>query len=207
MSYSLPSLPYSYDALEPHFDKQTMEIHHSKHHQAYLNNANAALESLPEFASLSAEELIAKLDKVPAEKKAVLRNNAGGHANHSLFWKGLKLGTALGGDLKAAIERDFGNVDAFKEKFEQAAATRFGSGWAWLVLKEDGKLAVVSTANQDSPLMGEAISGASGYPIVALDVWEHAYYLKYQNRRPDYIKAFWNVVNWDEAAARFAAAK
>ncbi len=207
MSYSLPSLPYAYDALEPHFDKQTMEIHHSKHHQAYVNNANAALESLPEFASLSAEELIAKLDKVPAEKKAALRNNAGGHANHSLFWKGLKLGTTLGGDLKAAIERDFGSVDAFKEKFEQAAATRFGSGWAWLVLKEDGKLAVVSTANQDSPLMGEAISGASGYPIVALDVWEHAYYLKYQNRRPDYIKAFWNVVNWDEAAARFAAAK
>lgn len=207
MSYSLPSLPYAYDALEPHFDKQTMEIHHSKHHQAYVNNAKAALESLPEFASLSAEELIAKLDKVPAEKKALLRNNAGGHANHSLFWKGLKLGTTLVGDLKAAIERDFGSVDAFKEKFEQAAATRFGSGWAWLVLKEDGKLAVVSTANQDSPLMGEAISGASGYPIVALDVWEHAYYLKYQNRRPDYIKAFWNVVNWDEAAARFAAAK
>lgn len=207
MSYSLPSLPYAYDALEPHFDKQTMEIHHSKHHQAYVNNANAALESLPEFASLSAEELIAKLDKVPAEKKAVLRNNAGGHANHSLFWKGLKLGTTLGGALKAAIERDFGSVDAFKEKFEQAAATRFGSGWAWLVLKEDGKLAVVSTANQDSPLMGEAVSGASGYPIVALDVWEHAYYLKYQNRRPDYIKAFWNVVNWDEAAAHFATAK
>ncbi|MGL9751580.1 MAG: superoxide dismutase [Mn] [Symbiopectobacterium sp.] len=207
MSYSLPSLPYAYDALEPHFDKQTMEIHHSKHHQAYVNNANAALESLPEFASLSAEELIAKLDKIPAEKKVVLRNNTGGHANHSLFWKSLKLGTTLGGDLKAAIERDFGSVDAFKEKFEQVAATRCGSGWAWLVLKEDGKLAVVSTANQDSPLMGEAISGASGYPIVVLDVWEHSYYLKYQNRRPDYIKAFWNVVNWDEAAARFAAAK
>ncbi|PWC12306.1 superoxide dismutase [Mn] [Brenneria roseae subsp. americana] len=207
MSYSLPSLPYAYDALEPHFDKQTMEIHHTKHHQTYVNNANAALESLPEFASLSAEALIAQLDKVPAEKKTVLRNNAGGHANHSLFWKGLKLGTTLAGDLKAAIERDFGSVDAFKEKFEQAAATRFGSGWAWLVLKDDGKLAVVSTANQDSPLMGEAISGASGYPIVGLDVWEHAYYLKYQNRRPDYIKAFWNVVNWDEAASRFAQAK
>ncbi|QTF06569.1 superoxide dismutase [Mn] [Brenneria izadpanahii] len=207
MSYSLPSLPYAYDALEPHFDKQTMEIHHSKHHQTYVNNANAALESLPEFAKLSAEELIAQLDKVPAEKKTALRNNAGGHANHSLFWKGLKLGTTLTGDLKAAIERDFGSVDAFKEKFEQAAATRFGSGWAWLVLKDDGKLAVVSTANQDSPLMGEAISGVSGYPIIALDVWEHAYYLKYQNRRPDYIKAFWNVVNWDEAAKRFAEAK
>ncbi|WP_263064205.1 superoxide dismutase [Mn] [Dickeya dadantii] len=207
MSYSLPSLPYAYDALEPHFDKQTMEIHHSKHHQAYVNNANAALESLPEFAGLSAEELITKLDQLPADKKGPLRNNAGGHANHSLFWKGLKLGTTLTGELKAAIERDFGSVDTFKEKFEQAAATRFGSGWAWLVLKDDGKLAVVSTANQDSPLMGEAISGASGYPIVALDVWEHAYYLKYQNRRPDYIKAFWSVVNWDEAAKRFAEAQ
>ncbi|WP_409159739.1 superoxide dismutase [Mn] [Pectobacterium sp. B2J-2] len=207
MSYSLPSLPYAYDALEPHFDKETMEIHHSKHHQAYVNNTNAALESLPELAKLPVEELIAQLDKVPAEKKAALRNNAGGHANHSLFWKGLKAGTTLGGDLKAAIERDFGSVDAFKEKFEQAAATRFGSGWAWLVLKDDGKLAVVSTANQDSPLMGEAISGTSGYPLIALDVWEHAYYLKFQNRRPDYAKAFWNVVNWDEAAARFAGAK
>ncbi len=207
MSYTLPSLPYAYDALEPHFDKQTMEIHHSKHHQAYVNNANAALESLPdELKNLSAEELIAQLDKVPAEKRTALRNNAGGHANHSLFWKGLKKGTQLTSELKAAIERDFGSVDAFKEKFEQAAATRFGSGWAWLVYK-DSKLAVVSTANQDSPLMGESVSGASGYPIVGLDVWEHAYYLKYQNRRPDYIKAFWDVVNWDEAAKRFADVK
>ena len=207
MSYTLPSLPYAYDALEPHFDKQTMEIHHSKHHQAYVNNANATLESLPELAKLTAEELIAQLDKVPAEKRTALRNNAGGHANHSFFWKGLKLGTELKGDLKAAIERDFGSVDKFKEEFEKAAATRFGSGWAWLVLKADGKLAVVSTANQDSPLMGETVSGASGYPIAGLDVWEHAYYLKFQNRRPDYIKEFWNVVNWDEAAARFAAKK
>ena len=204
MSYTLPSLPYAYDALEPHFDKQTMEIHHTKHHQTYVNNANAALESLPEFANLSAEELITKLDQLPADKKTVLRNNAGGHANHSLFWKGLKTGTTLQGDLKAAIERDFGSVENFKAEFEKAAATRFGSGWAWLVLKGD-KLAVVSTANQDSPLMGEAISGASGFPIIGLDVWEHAYYLKFQNRRPDYIKAFWDVVNWDEAAARFAA--
>lgn len=165
------------------------------------------LESFPELADLSVEDLIKDLDKVPAEKRTFMRNNAGGHANHSLFWKGLKLGTTLAGDLKAAIERDFGSVDSFKEKFEQAAATRFGSGWAWLVLKDDGKLAVVSTANQDSPLMGEAVSGVSGFPIVGLDVWEHAYYLKFQNRRPDYIKAFWNVVNWDEAAARFAQAK
>ncbi|SQI44165.1 Superoxide dismutase [Mn] [Leminorella richardii] len=207
MSYTLPPLPYAYDALEPHFDKQTMEIHHSKHHQAYVNNANAALESLPdELKNLSAEDLIAQLDRIPAEKRAILRNNAGGHANHSLFWKGLKLGTQLTGDLKAAIERDFGSVDEFKAKFEQAATTRFGSGWAWLVY-QDGKLAVVSTANQDSPLMGENFSGASGYPIVGLDVWEHAYYLKYQNRRPDYIKAFWDVVNWDEAAKRFADVK
>jgi Fe-Mn family superoxide dismutase len=205
MSYSLPSLPYAYDALEPHFDKQTMEIHHTKHHQTYVNNANAALEGT-EFADLPVEELITKLDQVPADKKTVLRNNAGGHANHSFFWKGLKTGTTLGGELKAAIEKDFGSVDAFKEAFEKAAATRFGSGWAWLV-KKDGKLAVVSTANQDNPLMGEAIAGASGTPIVGLDVWEHAYYLKYQNKRPDYIKAFWEVVNWDVAAENFAAAK
>lgn len=206
MAYQLPALPYAYDALEPHFDKETMEIHHSKHHQAYVNNANAALESLPELAALSAEELIAQLDKVPAEKRTVLRNNAGGHANHSFFWKGLKLGTSLGSELEAAIVEAFGSVEEFKTKFEQAAATRFGSGWAWLVVK-DGKLAVVSTANQDSPLMGEAVAGCSGTPILGLDVWEHAYYLKFQNRRPDYIKAFWTVVNWDEAAARFAEAK
>ncbi|MGQ8776618.1 superoxide dismutase [Mn] [Serratia sp. NA_112.1] len=206
MSYSLPSLPYAYDALEPHFDKQTMEIHHTKHHQTYVNNANTVLEAYPELAQYSVEDLIQDLDKVPADKRTFMRNNAGGHANHSLFWKGLKIGTTLGGSLKAAIERDFGSVEKFQEEFEKAAATRFGSGWAWLVLKGD-KLAVVSTANQDSPLMGEAVAGASGFPIVGLDVWEHAYYLKYQNKRPDYIKAFWNVVNWDEAAARFAAKK
>ncbi|MFO3873075.1 superoxide dismutase [Mn] [Serratia marcescens] len=206
MSYSLPSLPYAYDALEPHFDKQTMEIHHTKHHQTYVNNANTVLEAYPELAKYSVEELIQDLDKVPADKRTFMRNNAGGHANHSFFWKNLKTGTTLGGDLKAAIERDFGSVEKFQEEFEKAAATRLGSGWAWLVLK-DGKLAVVSTANQDSPLMGEAVAGASGFPIIGLDVWEHAYYLKYQNKRPDYIKAFWNVVNWDEAAARFAAKK
>ncbi|MGV3346476.1 superoxide dismutase [Mn] [Enterobacteriaceae bacterium LUAb1] len=205
MSYTLPALPYAYDALEPHFDKQTMEIHHTKHHQAYINNANAALEGT-EFASLPVNELLTKLDRVPADKKAVLRNNAGGHANHSFFWKGLKTGTTLQGALKAAIEEEFGSVDAFKEVFEKAAATRFGSGWAWLV-KKAGKLAVVSTANQDSPLMGEAIAGASGTPIIGLDVWEHAYYLKYQNKRPDYIKAFWNVVNWDQAAELYATTK
>lgn len=202
MSYSLPPLPYEYDALEPHFDKQTMEIHHTKHHQTYVNNANAQLEGTA-FADLPVEELITKLDQVPADKKTALRNNAGGHANHSFFWKGLKKGTTLQGELKAAIESNFGSIDAFKAEFEKAAASRFGSGWAWLVKKGD-KLEVVSTANQDSPLMGEAISGASGYPIIGLDVWEHAYYLKYQNKRPDYIKAFWEVVNWDEAASRFS---
>ncbi|KYP97229.1 superoxide dismutase [Sodalis-like endosymbiont of Proechinophthirus fluctus] len=205
MSFTLPSLPYGYEAMEPYFDKETMEIHHTKHHQTYVNNANGVLESLPEFANLQVEDLIQKLDQLPADKKTVLRNNAGGHANHSLFWKGLKQGTTLQGELKSAIERDFGSIDAFKEAFEKAAATRFGSGWAWLV-KKDGKLAVVSTANQDNPLMGEEISGTSGYPILGLDVWEHAYYLKYQNRRPDYIKSFWNLVNWDETAARFSHA-
>ena len=176
MSYSLPSLPYAYDALEPHFDKQTMEIHHTKHHQTYVNNANTVLEAYPELAKYSVEELIQDLDKVPADKRTFMRNNAGGHANHSFFWKNLKTGTTLGGDLKAAIERDFGSVEKFREEFEKAAATRFGSGWARLVLK-DGKLAVVSTA-PDSPLMGEAVAGASGFPIIGLDVWEHAYYLK-----------------------------
>lgn len=202
MAYQLPALPYAYDALEPHFDTQTMEIHHSKHHQAYVNNANAVLANLPEWEKLSAEELIARLAELPENVRTPLRNNAGGHANHSLFWQILKTGTTLQGKLKAAIERDFGSVEVFQAEFEKAAATRFGSGWAWLVY-EDGKLKVVSTANQDSPLMGQAVSGASGYPIIGLDVWEHAYYLKFQNRRPDYIKAFWQVVNWDEAARRF----
>ena len=202
MAYQLPALSYAYDALEPHFDAQTMEIHHSKHHQAYVNNANAVLANLPEWEKLSAEELIARLAELPENVRTPLRNNAGGHANHSLFWQILKTGTTLQGKLKAAIERDFGSVEAFQAEFEKAAATRFGSGWAWLVY-EGGKLKVVSTANQDSPLMGQAVSGASGYPIIGLDVWEHAYYLKFQNRRPDYIKAFWQVVNWDEAARRF----
>ncbi|MDH3000849.1 superoxide dismutase [Chelonobacter oris] len=202
MAYTLPELPYAYDALEPHFDKETMEIHHAKHHQAYVNNANAVLETLPEWQDKCPGELISNLDKIPADKRTALRNNAGGHANHSLFWKGLKVGTTLQGALKDAIVRDFGSVEAFQTEFEKAATTRFGSGWAWLVLN-DGKLSVVSTANQDSPLMGKEIAGAEGYPILGLDVWEHAYYLKFQNRRPDYIKTFWNVVNWDEAGTRF----
>ncbi|WP_420885617.1 superoxide dismutase [Mn] [Candidatus Steffania adelgidicola] len=198
----LPALSYAYDALEPYFDKETMEIHHAKHHQTYINNTNDTLKSLPVFANLPVEDLIQKLDQVPLDKKNIVRNNAGGHANHSFFWKILKQGTVLQGELKNAIERDFGSVDTFKVVFEKAAATHFGSGWVWLV-KKDEILAVVSTVNQDSPLMGKAISGTSGYPILGLDIWEHAYYLKYQNRRLDYIKSFWNVVNWDEAASRF----
>ncbi|MFN4252915.1 superoxide dismutase [Mn] [Deinococcus sp.] len=207
MAYELPQLPYAYDALEPHIDARTMEIHHTKHHQAYIDNANKALEGT-EFASLSVEELITKLDQVPADKKGALRNNAGGHANHSLFWTvmGPQASGQPGGELADAITAAFGSFDAFKEKFEDAAKTRFGSGWAWLVVK-DGALAVVSTANQDSPLMGEAVAGVSGTPILGVDVWEHAYYLNYQNKRPDYLKAFWNVVNWDEVARRYTAAK
>ncbi|STY99423.1 Superoxide dismutase [Mn] [Moraxella lacunata] len=201
MSFTLPELGYSYDALEPHFDKETMEIHHSRHHQAYVNNANAALEGT-EWADKSAEEVIANLSALPADKQTAVRNNAGGHANHSLFWTILKTGTELKGSLKDAIVRDFGSVEAFQEQFEKAAATRFGSGWAWLV-KQGDKLAVVSTANQDSPLMGKNVAGCEGTPIIGLDVWEHAYYLKYQNKRPDYIKAFWNVVNWDKAQENF----
>ena len=207
MAYTLPPLPYAYDALEPHIDARTMEIHHTKHHQTYIDNANKALEGT-EFADLPVEELIQKLDSVPADKKGALRNNAGGHANHSLFWQvmGQGKGGQPSGELLEAINSAFGSFDAFKQKFEDAAKTRFGSGWAWLVVK-DSKLDVVSTANQDNPLMGEAVAGVSGTPILGVDVWEHAYYLNYQNKRPDYLAAFWNVVNWDEVAKRYAAAK
>lgn len=207
MPYSLPPLPYAYDALEPYIDSETMHLHHDKHHQTYVNNANAALPSLPtELQTLSPEELIKNLDKVPADKLTAIRNNVGGHVNHTLFWELLKVGTELRGELKVAIERDFGSVDAFKEKFASAAASRFGSGWAWLVV-QNGRLAVVSTANQDNPSMGEKYAATSGTPILTLDVWEHAYYLKYQNRRVDYIGAFWNVVNWDKVSELYSAAQ
>lgn len=207
MAYTLPQLPYAYDALAPHIDQRTMEIHHTKHHQTYIDNANKALEGT-EFADLPVEELIQKLDSLPSDKKGALRNNAGGHANHSLFWQvlGPNQGGQPSGELMDAINQAFGSYDAFKQKFEDAAKTRFGSGWAWLVVK-NGQLEVVSTANQDNPLMGEAVAGVSGTPILGVDVWEHAYYLNYQNRRPDYLAAFWNVVNWDEVARRYAAAK
>lgn len=207
MAYSLPALPYAYDALEPSIDAQTMEIHHTKHHQAYITKVNAAIEG-SDLESKSIEDLVSDLSAVPEEKRGAVRNNGGGHANHSLFWTVMapNAGGSPSGDLAAAIESDLGGFDAFKEAFSNAAATRFGSGWAWLVVK-DGKLVVGSTANQDSPLMGEAVAGISGTPILGLDVWEHAYYLKYQNRRPDYVSAFFNVVNWDAVAERFAAAK
>lgn len=207
MTYTLPPLPYAYDALEPHIDSRTMEIHHTKHHQTYIDNANKALAGT-EFEGLSVEELIQKLDQLPADKKGPLRNNAGGHANHSLFWTvlGQGKGGQPSGELLEAINSAFSSFEAFKEKFETAATTRFGSGWAWLVVR-GGKLEVVSTANQDNPLMGEAIAGVSGTPILGVDVWEHAYYLNYQNKRADYLKAFWNVVNWDEVAQRYASAK
>ena len=201
MAYELPALPYAHDALEPHIDARTMEIHHGKHHQAYINNVNGALEGNEELAGKSVEDLVSDLDSVPEDIRGAVRNNGGGHANHSLFWSvmGPGKGGEPGGDLGAAIAATFGSFDAFKDAFAQAGATRFGSGWAWLVV-DGGNLAVTSTANQDSPLM----EGKT--PILGLDVWEHAYYLNYQNRRPDYIGAFWNVVDWDAVAARFAAA-
>lgn len=202
MAYTLPPLPYSYDALEPYFDKETMEIHHSRHHQTYVNSLNAALEG-SELSTLAVDDVITKLDEVPADKRTAVRNHGGGHSNHSFFWKNLKTGTTLSGDLKAAIGKEFGSFEAFQQQFNKAATTVFGSGWAWLVVK-DGTLKIVTTHNQDSPLMGEAVAGTSGFPIIGLDVWEHAYYLKYRNKRPDYISAFWNVINWDEASSRFA---
>lgn len=203
MAYSLPALPYAKDALEPHIDAQTMEIHHTKHHQAYITNANKALEGKGELGNWPVEQLISDLSKVPEDIRTVVRNNAGGHANHSLFWTviGPNAGGKPTGELAAAIDSTFGSFDAFKEKFAAAATTRFGSGWAWLSADKTGKLIVESTPNQDNPLM----EGRT--PLLGLDVWEHAYYLKYQNRRPDYITAFWNVVNWPEVARRFADAK
>ena len=206
MPYSLPELPYAYDALQPHIDARTMEIHHTNHHQAYIDKVNAALEGSG-LESKSIEELISDLNTVPEGKRTAVRNNGGGHANHTLFWNIMSQngGDQPSGDLAAAIDMDLAGFDAFKEAFTGAAATRFGSGWAWLVLK-DGKLAIGSTANQDSPLMGQDIAGLSGTPILGLDVWEHAYYLNYQNRRPDYISAWLNVINWDEVARPFANA-
>ena len=201
MAYSLPELGYAYDALEPHIDARTMEIHHSKHHNGYVTKTNAALEG-SDLLNKSVEELISDLSSVPEDKRTAVRNNGGGHANHSLFWSVIS-GSGGGsptGDLAAAIDAEFGSFDAFKEKFSAAAGTRFGSGWAWLSV-DGGKLVIESTPNQDNPLM----EGRT--PVLGLDVWEHAYYLNYQNRRPDYVAAFFNVVDWEAVGKRYAAAK
>lgn len=202
MTYTLPDLPYAYDALEPYIDEETMHLHHDKHHNTYVTNLNAAIEKYPELGEKTVEELLSDMDAVPTDIKTAVRNNGGGHANHSFFWEILapNAGGEPTGAIKEAINEAFGDFSSFKEEFKKAAAGRFGSGWAWLVL-ENGKLAITSTANQDSPLM----EGKT--PILGLDVWEHAYYLKYKNVRPDYIAAFWNVINWDEVNKRFEAAK
>ncbi|MGG4490026.1 superoxide dismutase SodA [Metabacillus idriensis] len=202
MAYELPQLPYAYDALEPHIDKETMNIHHTKHHNTYITNVNAALEGHEDLLSKSVEELVSNLDAVPEAARTAVRNNGGGHANHSLFWTVLSPngGGAPSGELADKINSKFGSFETFKEEFAKAGATRFGSGWAWLVVN-NGELEVTSTPNQDSPLM----EGKT--PILGLDVWEHAYYLNYQNRRPDYISSFWNVVNWEEVTRRYEEAK
>lgn len=203
MSHTLPALNYAYDALEPHIDALTMEIHHSRHHQTYINNLNAALEGAPELAALPVEELLRRFDTLPATLQGAVRNHGGGHANHALFWLVMSPqgGGEPGGELALAIKRELGGFDAFKHAFTQAALSRFGSGWAWLVVDKAGRLQVESSANQDSPLM-------HGHtPILGLDVWEHAYYLKYQNKRPDYIAAFYQVVDWAEVARRYQAAR
>lgn len=202
MAHQLPDLPYPANALEPHIDEQTMNIHHDRHHNTYVTNLNAALEQAPELQSKSVEELISDLDSVPENIRTAVRNNGGGHANHTLFWQviGPDGGGAPTGAVAEAIDRELGGFDKFKEDFTKAATTRFGSGWAWLVVGKDGKLAVTSTPNQDNPL-SEGLT-----PILGLDVWEHAYYLKYQNKRPDYISAFWNIINWDEVNKRYESA-
>lgn len=201
--HELPALPYPYNALEPHIDALTMEIHHSRHHATYVNNLNAALEGHPELQEKSIEDLLRNLNEVPESIRTAVRNNGGGHANHSLFWQIMSPngGGQPTGELAEAINRTFGSFEKFKEEFTKAALTRFGSGWAWLVVKPNGSLAVYSLPNQDSPYM------EGDTPILGLDVWEHAYYLKYQNKRPDYVAAWWNVVNWDEVNKRYLAAK
>lgn len=207
MSYSLPPLPYAYDALEPHFDALTMEIHHGKHHQTYVNNLNNAVSEAG-LGAAPVEALIEQLENVPESWRTTVRNNGGGHANHSLFWTILSAkGGRPSGEVARAIDSELGGFDAFKDAFTKAAQTRFGSGWAWLTVGQDGKLLVESSANQDSPLMGEFAGLSGGTPILTLDVWEHAYYLNYQNRRPDYIAAFFHIINWEEVNRRYLAAQ
>jgi Fe-Mn family superoxide dismutase len=204
MIFELPNLSYSTDALEPHFDARTMEIHHGKHHQTYINNLNNALEGDDQLLQLKVDDLISDFSVIPESIQGAVRNQGGGHANHSFFWESLSPegGGIPKGALNDAIASSFGDFESMKKAFTQAALTRFGSGWAWLIQKSDGSLAVTSTPNQDSPLM-EGIAEVTGKPIIGLDVWEHAYYLNYQNRRPDYIAAFWNVVDWEKAGSLF----
>jgi superoxide dismutase, Fe-Mn family len=211
MTFTLPDLPYAHTALDPVIDTQTMEIHHGKHHNGYVTNLNKALESAPKLAAKSIEDLIGDLSAVPENIRTAVRNNGGGHANHALFWTILAApgkggGGSPTGALADAIEKELGGFDKFKADFANAGATRFGSGWAWLCVKDDGKLCVCSTPNQDSPLM-KGVVDCPAKPILGLDVWEHAYYLKYQNRRPDYIAAWWSVVNWAQVAKNYEAAK
>lgn len=203
MAFELPPLPYDYSALEPHIDTQTMQIHHDKHHGTYVTNVNNAIAGNAELEAMSAEELIKNLDRVPEDKRAAVRNNGGGHVNHTMFWEimGPGGGGEPTGELSAAINSAFGSFDALKEAVNKAGIGRFGSGWAWLVLGSDGKLSITSTPNQDNPLMD-----GSGTPVLGVDVWEHAYYLKYQNRRPDYLAAWWNTVNWNAVNQRYLAA-
>lgn len=203
MTYKLPELGYAYDALEPYFDAQTMELHHSKHHQTYVNNANAVFEKRPELFVDCPACFLGQINSLPEDVRTTLRNNVGGHYNHRFFWNSLKKDVALPAELEQALVDNFGSVENFKAEFAKAAATRFGSGWAWLVVTKEGKLAVCSTANQDNPLMGKEVAGCEGTPLLGLDVWEHAYYLKYQNRRPEFVEAFWNVVNWDRVYSRY----
>jgi superoxide dismutase, Fe-Mn family len=206
MAYTLPKLPYAYDALEPNIDARTMEVHYSKHHQTYVNNLNAALEGQNQ-QEVPVETLISKIDSLPEAIRTPVRNNGGGHANHSLFWTVMSPqgGGKPEGDIAQKIDSDLGGFDGFKDAFTKAALTRFGSGWAWLTVDKSGKLAIESTGNQDSPLMTGIASGNT--PILGLDVWEHAYYLKYENRRPEYIAAFFNVINWPEVTRRYTEAK
>jgi Fe-Mn family superoxide dismutase len=203
MAFELPPLPYDYNALEPYIDTQTMQIHHDKHHQAYVTNLNNALQGQDQLASMPVDDLLRNINQVPDSIRTAVRNNAGGHSNHTMFWNIMKPngGGQPTGDLASAIQQVFGSFDAFKAALNDAGTKRFGSGWAWLVLDSSGKLQVISTANQDSPLMDGL------YPVMGNDVWEHAYYLKYQNRRPEYLNAWWNVVNWDEVARRYEQAR
>jgi superoxide dismutase, Fe-Mn family len=203
MAFELPPLPYDYSALEPYIDTQTMQLHHDKHHQTYVTNVNNALQGHDQLATMSVDDLLRNIHQVPESIRTAVRNNAGGHSNHSMFWNIMKPngGGEPTGDLASAIQQAFGSFDAFKTAFNDAGTKRFGSGWAWLVLDSSGKLQVISTANQDSPLM-EGL-----HPVMGNDVWEHAYYLKYQNRRPEYLNAWWNVVNWDEVARRYEQAR